>query len=272
MPVVQPPGPALRRVRLVDHEQRARAAGQLAERVVEPVARGGRSRCSSARARRGRRRRRRGASACSSAVEVVELDDLRRQRGMDGRPDVPGARPARRRRSSRRERLVDGAVVAPVEDEHLRRARSPRGRGAAAKRFASVAVSANCQNGRPKRRASSSPTQAASSVGSIAVEPRAAWAAIAGTTGSGACPAIAPVSPRQRSTYSWPSTSTTRAPFASCDEDREAARPARHPAHRDAEQERGAGALAELERAGMRSRETRRSRVRAARPAGRGRS
>ena len=78
-----------------------------------------------------------------------------------------------------------------------------------------MAVSANCQNGSPKRRASSSPTQAASSVGSIAVEPRAAWAATACTTGSGAWPAIAPVSPRQRSTYSWPSTSTTRAPFAS---------------------------------------------------------
>src|SRR5262245_2604753 len=85
-----------------------------------------------------------------------------------------------------------------------------------AKRFASVAVSANCQNGSPKRRASSSPTQAASSVGSIAVEPRAACAAIAWTTGSGACPAIAPVSPRQKSMYSRPSTSTTRAPFASC--------------------------------------------------------
>ena len=39
-------------------------------------------------------------------------------------------------------------------------------------RLASVAVSANCQYGSPKRRASSSPTQPASSVGSIVVMPR----------------------------------------------------------------------------------------------------
>ena len=84
-----------------------------------------------------------------------------------------------------------------------------------AKRFASVALSVNCQSGSPKRRASSSPAQAASSVGSIAVIPAAARSATARTTGAGACPAIAPVSPRQRSTYSCPSTSTTRAPFAS---------------------------------------------------------
>jgi hypothetical protein len=50
-------------------------------------------------------------------------------------------------------------------------------------RFASVAVSANCQKGRPKRRASSSPTQAASSVGSMVVMP--ALPASARMVGSG---------------------------------------------------------------------------------------
>jgi hypothetical protein len=74
-------------------------------------------------------------------------------------------------------------------------------------RLASVAVSANCQNGRPKRRASSSPSQAASPVGSIVVTP-------AGDGCGGRWPAIAPVSPRQKSAYSWPSTSTTVAPSA----------------------------------------------------------
>src|SRR5919201_1021539 len=84
-----------------------------------------------------------------------------------------------------------------------------------ANRFASVAVSANCKNGRPTRRASSSPTQSASSLGSISVIPRAACSATARTAGEGECPVIAPVSPRQKSTYSCPSTSRKRAPEAS---------------------------------------------------------
>jgi hypothetical protein len=74
-------------------------------------------------------------------------------------------------------------------------------------RLASVAVRENCQSGSPKRRASSSPTQAASSVGSIVVTP-------ADRGRRGRWPAIAPVSPRQKSAYSWPSTSVTLAPSA----------------------------------------------------------
>jgi hypothetical protein len=79
-------------------------------------------------------------------------------------------------------------------------------------RFASVAVSENCQYGTPKRRASSAPTQAASAVGSMVVMP--SIAAMARIVGSGECPAIAPVSPTQKSAYSLPSTSTTVAPCA----------------------------------------------------------
>ena len=81
-------------------------------------------------------------------------------------------------------------------------------------RFASVAVSANCQYGSPKRRASSAPTHAASSVGSIVVMP-SIWP-IARIVGSGEWPAIAPVSPRQKSAYSLPSTSTIVDPRARC--------------------------------------------------------
>ncbi len=81
-------------------------------------------------------------------------------------------------------------------------------------RFASVAVSANCQYGTPKRRASSALTHAASSVGSIVVMP--SICAMALIVGSGEWPAIAPVSPRQKSAYSWPSTSTIVAPRARC--------------------------------------------------------
>jgi hypothetical protein len=80
-------------------------------------------------------------------------------------------------------------------------------------RFASVAVSANCHSGRPKRRPSSSPTQAASSVGNIVVMP--ACSRSTAIVSGGECPAIAPVSPRQKSAYSLPSTSTTLAPCAS---------------------------------------------------------
>ncbi len=86
-----------------------------------------------------------------------------------------------------------------------------------AQRLASVAVSEKLHNGTPKRRASSAPTQDASSVGIITVAPprTAKRSATASAVACGECPAMAPVSPRQRSTYSWPSTSVTRAPRAS---------------------------------------------------------
>ncbi len=68
------------------------------------------------------------------------------------------------------------------------------------KRFASVADRANCQDGSPNRRVNSSPTQAASSVGSMWVIPRRIWRSTAAMVGAGPWPAIAPVSPRQKST------------------------------------------------------------------------
>ena len=54
---------------------------------------------------------------------------------------------------------------------------------------------------------SSIDTAKASSVGSIAVMPFASWLEIASTVGFGLWPVIDPVSPRQRSMYSLPSTS-----------------------------------------------------------------
>ena len=70
-----------------------------------------------------------------------------------------------------------------------------------AHRFASVAVSVKLQAGTPKRRASSAPTQAASSVGSIAVSPPLVMRRCDRVDpAAGECPAIAPVSPRQKST------------------------------------------------------------------------
>jgi hypothetical protein len=65
--------------------------------------------------------------------------------------------------------------------------------------LASVAVCVSCQNGRPKRPASSAPTAATRSPASIAVKPWPACAASARATGCGLWPNIAPLSPRQKS-------------------------------------------------------------------------
>jgi len=65
--------------------------------------------------------------------------------------------------------------------------------------LASVAERLTCQLRRPKRRCISSPTEIASSVGSIAVIPEASLPVTAATVGGGEWPVIAPVSPRQRS-------------------------------------------------------------------------
>ena len=85
------------------------------------------------------------------------------------------------------------------------------------KRFASVAVSANCQNGNPKRRRSSPATHVESSVGIIVVTPPSSpiRRATARTVAAGEWPGIEPVSPSAKSAYSWPSTSVMRAPCAS---------------------------------------------------------
>jgi hypothetical protein len=68
--------------------------------------------------------------------------------------------------------------------------------------LASVAVSAKLQSGTPKRRPSSSPTQAASAVGSMSVAPPSSRSrrSTAATVAGGECPAIAPVSPSEKST------------------------------------------------------------------------
>ncbi len=85
-----------------------------------------------------------------------------------------------------------------------------------AQRFASVAVSVKLQRVTPNRRVSSAATQAASSVGSIVVAPPASpkRRVSAACTATGECPAMAPVSPRQKSMNSLPSRSMSRAPDA----------------------------------------------------------
>ena len=82
------------------------------------------------------------------------------------------------------------------------------------KRLASVAEIASCHHGMRNRRRSSSPTQIASSVGSIVVSPCRAGLR-SPRLANVRCPDIAPVSPRQKSTYSIPSTSTKCTPAAS---------------------------------------------------------
>ncbi len=85
-----------------------------------------------------------------------------------------------------------------------------------AHRLASVAVSVKLQYAAPKRLVSSAATQAASRVGSMVVAPPSSpyLRATAACTGTGECPAIAPVSPRQKSMNSRPSMSVSLAPDA----------------------------------------------------------
>ena len=85
-----------------------------------------------------------------------------------------------------------------------------------AHRLASVADRVKLQRVGPNRRVSSAPTHAASWVGSMVTGPPSSpySRATASRTGPGECPAIAPVSPRQKSMNSLPSMSVSRAPRA----------------------------------------------------------
>ena len=177
-----------------------------------------------------------GASAASSAstslkgtIRVVVAGSAPgRWHPLAGRCDLPSRRSPRFRR--------------PFRGSTSRGRRSPRRwvswrDSRSANRLASVALDANCHAASPKRRDSSAPTHAASTVGSIAVIPRCAWATMASVTAGTACPPIAPVSPRQRSTYPWPSMSTNRPPSRVGHEQWERPRPAPHPRHRHPRQQ-----------------------------------
>ena len=105
------------RVGLVDHEEGAGAAGDLAERVVEA----GVGRDDADVGERGLREHAgdvAGRERGLERVDVVELDDLGGDRRVDRRSDVAGPR-LHPTVIEDPERLVDGAVVAPVEDEDL---------------------------------------------------------------------------------------------------------------------------------------------------------
>ena len=111
-------------------------------------------------------------------LDVVELDDARGLGGRHRRADVALALDDVAAGVERRERLVDRAVVAPVEDEHLR----PPGDRAGDPDREAVGVGGG-QRELPRRAArsaapSSSPTHSASSLGSISVMPRGACSAI----------------------------------------------------------------------------------------------
>ena len=60
-----------------------------------------------------------GANAASQRVDVVERDDLRRERRINRRAHAPFARDDVAGLVEHDEGLVDGAVVAPIEDENL---------------------------------------------------------------------------------------------------------------------------------------------------------
>ncbi|HLQ53181.1 MAG TPA: hypothetical protein VK162_02785 [Streptosporangiaceae bacterium] len=78
-------------------------------------------------------------------------------------------------------------------------------------------MSVKLQRAGPKRRARSAATQPASSVGSIVDAPPSSpyRRVTAATVAAGEWPAMAPVSPRQKSMKALPSMSVSRAPWAS---------------------------------------------------------
>ena len=170
------------------------------------------------------------------------------------------------------ERLVDRAVVAVAVDEHLR----PPGELAGEPQRRAVGVG-GAEREQPARQAEA-PRQLLADPDRVLGRQhhRDAAAAPGGPSprpsSAGECPAIAPVSPSAKSTYSWPSTSTIRAPSAVGGEHRVPAGPAHHPRHRDAADQRAAGALVELLRARRGRRRTSRARAPAGGRGGRGRS
>ena len=114
----RPAGTGTDRVGLVDHEQRACAIAQLAQRLV--VAGVGQHDADVGERRLGEHTRNvAGRERGLEGGEVVELHDLRSERGVDGRADRAVAHDDGAGRVERGERLVDRAVVAPVEHEHL---------------------------------------------------------------------------------------------------------------------------------------------------------
>ncbi len=77
-------------------------------------------------------RTQRDITACElpfEAVDIVELDDAGRHGRIDRRPEIAAPRTNDSVVAERREGLVDGAVVAPVEDEDDWTAQSDGGRG-----------------------------------------------------------------------------------------------------------------------------------------------
>ena len=106
-------------MRLVDDQERAVLAGRRAQHVVEAGLR---------RDDADVRERRLCEHTCDVAVGelalerlgVVPLDDAGRPVEWDGRPEVAFAGDDAPALVERCEALVDGAVVAPVEDEHFR--------------------------------------------------------------------------------------------------------------------------------------------------------
>ena len=206
------PGPGTQGVGLVDDEQRARSIAQLAQRLVEAGVglddadvgerRLGEHTGDVAGSQRGLER-----------VEVVELHHLGRLGEGDGGAD--GARPSADLAGvvEGGERLVDGAVVAPVEDEDLR----PTGEVPGETEHETVGVGGGHRQ--LPCRESEADGQLVGDPGGVGAGEHGGDAASrlrgdgVGTAGR-AWPAIAPVSPRQKSTYSRPSTSTKCPPDA----------------------------------------------------------
>jgi hypothetical protein len=119
---------------------------------------------------------------------IVCVSSMIRRR-IDRWPDVALARTGMDA-VERDEGLVDGPVLAVAEDTSTYGRCAIARQSRSAQRFASVAVRAKLHSATPKRRPSSSPTQAASSVGSMRVAPPCSpkRRCTAATVAGGECP------------------------------------------------------------------------------------
>ena len=124
-----------------------------------------------------------------------------------------------------------------------------------ANRLASVADRANCQAVSPNRRVSSSPTQAASSVGSMWVMPRRIWRSTAAIVGRRSVAGHRPGVAEAEVDVVVAVDAAERGAGRGLDVERERPGPLDHPGHRHALEERGLGALVELGRARVLARE-----------------
>lgn len=188
--------PTAHGVGFVNDQQRARAAGQLAQGGVEPRVRQhntdvGHSRLGQHTGHIA------GRQGCFQAGAVVKFHYFGRHRGIDRRADIAGAR-AGHTVIQRNEGLIYRAMIAPVKDQNF----GPLGNLAGNANGKAIGIGGSQRKlpvGQPKTALQLLAHPDGTAVGSMAVIPCWACCANACAVAVGEWPGMAPVSPRQKS-------------------------------------------------------------------------